>query len=103
MFDWSHAESRTALLVIALGAPEYMIFFAWSQNHAARYLDREAGVENVPFVSRMLNAFRGHPRTEAISSSEVRTSCTSFSLDVTLTFNPALQAWPFSHKVDLDT
>lgn len=94
MFDWSHAESRTALLVIALGAPEYMIFFSWSQNYAARYLDREAGIKNVPFVGRMrnfvLNAFREHPRTEAISCSEVRMSCTSFSLDVTLTFKPVL-------------
>lgn len=108
IFDWSHAESRTALLVIALGAPEYMIFFSWSQNYAARYLDREAGVKHTPFVSRMtsivLNIFRRHSHMETISSSEVRMSCISSPTRTNSDLNPTLEACPFHYPtVDFDT
>lgn len=46
-------ESRAALLITALLSPEFIIYFAWAQNHAARRLNRQVGLKSDPFPTRV--------------------------------------------------
>lgn len=50
-FYWG--ESRAYLLITALLTPELIIYFAWAQNHAARHLDRQMGLESITLLMRI--------------------------------------------------